>query len=84
MTNVYASFDTSGPNHYAIKSDASGGSADSPMRNHALLADASWYRFEGEAGTRMPTQYLTEGTARCGGQYCRPDGLHLAHGLLSQ
>ena len=38
------------PNHYTNKCD---GDADSPMAPHATYASAHWFRFGGEAGSRM-------------------------------
>ena len=35
-----------------------------PMGNHPKLADASWYHFVGDAGTRMPTSPF--GGSQCG------------------
>ena len=68
VRNIYRSYTSSGPNYYTYNSDRTG-STDSPMGYHTSLSQASWYRFGGEAGTRMattPPPYKSCGTTSPG------------------
>ena len=49
-----------------INNDCADDASDHPMGGHAGLADAAWYRFEGEAGVSMPTD--APGSNKCGTQ----------------
>ena len=60
VNNVYRAWNQGGPNWYQTTCDRY---SPAPMQGHSLGA-ALWYRFEGDAGTRMPSK--PPGGYRCG------------------
>ena len=66
VSNVYASHTAAAPNYYTHKGDYYL-SDDSPMGGNSDYTKAGWYRFEGPAGSHMPT--VNPGYERCGTRY---------------
>ena len=65
INNVYNSWNVKPPNSYKYMCDQR--SSDGPMASHYSVEQAHWYRFEGEAGYRMPTNPpRRSGNVRCG------------------
>jgi len=75
VRNEWRDWNVFGPNAYQEMCDQHN---PNPMSSHSDVHQALWYRFEGEAGTHMPT--TAPGHRRCGTAY--PGWLRTGHPVL--